>query len=72
MVEALLVAFAIVLFFSNKKAKKKSPKQDKCVFYSSHRVIQYINVSFTLSGKFYVILSAVKNSSGWLFELASL
>ena len=25
------MAFAIVLFFSNKKAKKKSPKQDNCV-----------------------------------------
>ena len=25
------MAFAIVLFFSNKKTKKKSPKQDNCI-----------------------------------------
>ena len=70
MVEVLLVAFAIVLFFLIRRWRKSLQNKTTACFIQGAQ--WYIDVSFTLGGKLYVILWAVKNSSGALFELTSL
>ena len=68
--KALLVAFAIVLFFLIRRRRKSL--QNKSIVCFIQATQWYIDVSLTLSEKFCVILSTVKNPSGALFELASL